>query len=111
LLHIHLKKKKKKKNLFTRPIRRLYEGSISRTTASTDMNASSSRSHAIFTVTLVQNITTTYNQETISKKLESKFHFVDLAGSERVCIHIIYIMQEIPLTRFIMYDSLKRPTQ
>jgi hypothetical protein len=49
------------------------------------MNASSSRSHAIFTVTLVQTIVKTYNEETITKKLESKFHFVDLAGSERVC--------------------------
>lgn len=51
-------------------------GSNSRTTASTDMNSSSSRSHAIFTVTLIQQLT--------ESVINSKFHFVDLAGSERL---------------------------
>ncbi|KAI8371106.1 P-loop containing nucleoside triphosphate hydrolase protein [Blakeslea trispora] len=62
----------------------LFQGSVSRTTASTDMNSNSSRSHAIFSVTLVQYVKTTFNGEVISKRLESKFHFVDLAGSERL---------------------------
>ncbi|KAI8091428.1 P-loop containing nucleoside triphosphate hydrolase protein [Gilbertella persicaria] len=62
----------------------LFQGSVSRTTASTDMNSNSSRSHAIFTVTLIQHISTTFNDQVIHKKLESKFHFVDLAGSERL---------------------------
>ncbi|CEP09485.1 hypothetical protein [Parasitella parasitica] len=63
----------------------LSRGSIARTTASTDMNASSSRSHAIFSVSLIQNISLTVdNEEKIAKTLESKFHFVDLAGSERL---------------------------
>ncbi|KAI8349230.1 P-loop containing nucleoside triphosphate hydrolase protein [Choanephora cucurbitarum] len=62
----------------------LLQGSVSRTTASTDMNSNSSRSHAIFSVTLVQDIKTEFNGEIISKRLESKFHFVDLAGSERL---------------------------
>ncbi|KAG0760116.1 hypothetical protein G6F57_011171 [Rhizopus arrhizus] len=54
----------------------LRKGSIARTTASTDMNHNSSRSHAIFSVVLRQ-----FHQ---NKKLVSKFHFVDLAGSERL---------------------------
>ncbi|CAO3700031.1 unnamed protein product [Rhizopus microsporus] len=56
----------------------LYQGSVARTTASTDMNSQSSRSHAIFSVTLVQSIHST------KKEITSKFHFVDLAGSERL---------------------------
>ncbi|KAK4510106.1 uncharacterized protein ATC70_006277 [Mucor velutinosus] len=63
----------------------LSRGSTARTTASTDMNASSSRSHAIFSVSLTQNMNVTVeNNDTIAKTLESKFHFVDLAGSERL---------------------------
>lgn len=91
----------------------LQKGSIARTTASTDMNNTSSRSHAIFSVILKQQYVlssdsndtvedTTTNklhrspsdQTLVSnsstphvKKLSSKFHFVDLAGSERVNIH------------------------
>ncbi|EGF83831.1 hypothetical protein BATDEDRAFT_8409, partial [Batrachochytrium dendrobatidis JAM81] len=53
----------------------LQRGTMCRTTASTDMNASSSRSHAIFTMTLRQEK---------SSVIVSKFHFVDLAGSERL---------------------------
>lgn len=56
----------------------LYQGSIARTTASTDMNSQSSRSHAIFSVTLTQHVSSA------KKEITSKFHFVDLAGSERV---------------------------
>lgn len=59
------------------------------------MNASSSRSHAIFTVTLRQSFLAQPSQsegnsgesshESGSKtSLVSKFHFVDLAGSERL---------------------------
>ncbi|KAI8646561.1 P-loop containing nucleoside triphosphate hydrolase protein [Parasitella parasitica] len=63
----------------------LSRGSIARTTASTDMNASSSRSHAIFSISLIQNISLfVENDDKITKTLESKFHFVDLAGSERL---------------------------
>lgn len=40
------------------------------------MNSNSSRSHAIFTVTLIQQL-----PESV---ISSKFHFVDLAGSERL---------------------------
>ncbi|KAG0166602.1 hypothetical protein DFQ28_007272 [Apophysomyces sp. BC1034] len=54
----------------------LQRGSNARKTASTDMNHTSSRSHAIFSVML--------KQTKDSKKLVSKFHFVDLAGSERL---------------------------
>ncbi|KAG1303102.1 hypothetical protein G6F64_010361 [Rhizopus arrhizus] len=56
----------------------LYQGSVARTTASTDMNSESSRSHAIFSVTLIQNV------QSMKKEIISKFHFVDLAGSERL---------------------------
>ncbi|CAO3623053.1 unnamed protein product [Cunninghamella echinulata] len=66
----------------------LRKGSLSRATGSTDMNVSSSRSHAIFTITLKQQQTDddndTNNGNLGSKRLVSKFHFVDLAGSERL---------------------------
>ena len=60
----------------------LHKGSLCRTTASTDMNAVSSRSHAIFSISLVQEIPLQSGSE--RKRLISKFHFVDLAGSERL---------------------------
>lgn len=81
----------------------LQKGTLCRTTGSTDMNASSSRSHAIFTVTLKQSFVpleepskeegeqqapTDQDQSSSSSSLKtsliSKFHFVDLAGSERL---------------------------
>ncbi|KAL5032090.1 hypothetical protein BDV3_000688 [Batrachochytrium dendrobatidis] len=90
----------------------LQRGTMCRTTASTDMNASSSRSHAIFTMTLrqekssgsmpqgSQSLTDTADDMTdasemqtralsssntpLSQVIVSKFHFVDLAGSERL---------------------------
>uniref|UniRef100_A0A6Q2Z4S1 Kinesin motor domain-containing protein n=1 Tax=Esox lucius TaxID=8010 RepID=A0A6Q2Z4S1_ESOLU len=60
-------------------------GALSRTTASTQMNASSSRSHAIFTINLCQMrvCPLTENGE-MNGTLMAKFHFVDLAGSERL---------------------------
>ncbi|KAJ3314884.1 Kinesin-like protein kif21b [Boothiomyces sp. JEL0838] len=62
----------------------LQRGTLCRTTGSTDMNASSSRSHAIFTVTLRQ-VTPGEDEGSIGNQiLLSKFHFVDLAGSERL---------------------------
>ncbi|XP_075945721.1 kinesin-like protein KIF21A isoform X5 [Anarhichas minor] len=74
-------------------------GALSRTTASTQMNVQSSRSHAIFTIHLCQvRICASDNQEGESdnrvsngnseideyETLTAKFHFVDLAGSERL---------------------------
>ena len=46
-------------------------------TGGTAMNQESSRSHAIFTITLEQR------KGDMSDLIESKFHLVDLAGSER----------------------------
>ncbi|XP_070996906.1 kinesin-like protein KIF21A isoform X3 [Oncorhynchus clarkii lewisi] len=76
-------------------------GALSRTTASTQMNVQSSRSHAIFTIHLCQvrvcapddsgssetdnrlaNGSSEINSE--FETLTAKFHFVDLAGSERL---------------------------
>ncbi|KAL2339996.1 hypothetical protein Fmac_007936 [Flemingia macrophylla] len=54
----------------------LSSGSLSRATGSTNMNSQSSRSHAIFTITMEQK-----NGDDI---LCAKLHLVDLAGSERV---------------------------
>ncbi|XP_078536066.1 kinesin-like protein KIF21A isoform X4 [Lissotriton helveticus] len=74
-------------------------GALSRTTASTQMNVQSSRSHAIFTIHLCQtrlcprldNDNETDNrmisessQMSEFETLSAKFHFVDLAGSERL---------------------------
>ncbi|KAF8377384.1 hypothetical protein HHK36_030761 [Tetracentron sinense] len=66
----------------------LYRGSLSRATASTNMNSQSSRSHAIFTITIEQkkNIrcpTGVLNHEVGDDILCAKLHLVDLAGSER----------------------------
>lgn len=52
------------------------EGSKARTVASTNMNATSSRSHAVFTIVLT--IT-----KGAGRAMVSKIHMVDLAGSER----------------------------
>eukprot|EP01119_Soliformovum_irregulare_P017463 TRINITY_DN5197_c0_g1_i1.p1 TRINITY_DN5197_c0_g1~~TRINITY_DN5197_c0_g1_i1.p1 ORF type:complete len:591 (+),score=177.67 TRINITY_DN5197_c0_g1_i1:64-1836(+) len=52
----------------------LMVGSLYRTTAVTEMNAESSRSHAIFTIILQE----------VRTNITSKVHFVDLAGSERL---------------------------
>ncbi|RYR55740.1 hypothetical protein Ahy_A06g030917 [Arachis hypogaea] len=67
----------------------LEQGSLSRATGSTNMNNQSSRSHAIFTITLEQmrklnssseiGANDTMNEEYLCAKL----HLVDLAGSER----------------------------
>ncbi|XP_041657997.1 kinesin family member 4 isoform X2 [Cheilinus undulatus] len=53
-------------------------GNSARTVGSTAMNAASSRSHAIFTITLEQR----RGKDKIDS-IVSKFHLVDLAGSER----------------------------
>ncbi|KAI9247735.1 P-loop containing nucleoside triphosphate hydrolase protein [Sporodiniella umbellata] len=58
----------------------LTQGSLCRTTGSTEMNSVSSRSHAIFSIVLKQQRL----HEGKPKSLISKFHFVDLAGSERL---------------------------
>uniref|UniRef100_A0A8D0HI31 Kinesin family member 21A n=1 Tax=Sphenodon punctatus TaxID=8508 RepID=A0A8D0HI31_SPHPU len=74
-------------------------GALSRTTASTQMNVQSSRSHAIFTVHLCQTrICPSADNDSVTdnkiisesppvnefETLTAKFHFVDLAGSERL---------------------------
>ncbi|KAM5334061.1 kinesin-like protein KIF21A isoform 10-T10 [Glossophaga mutica] len=74
-------------------------GALSRTTASTQMNVQSSRSHAIFTIHLCQtrmcpqlDAENATDNKVISESSEmnefetltAKFHFVDLAGSERL---------------------------
>lgn len=60
-------------------------GALSRTTASTQMNTQSSRSHAIFTIHIKQQKLITDQDDTSGiETLTAKFHFVDLAGSERL---------------------------
>uniref|UniRef100_A0A8B9TJB8 Kinesin family member 21A n=1 Tax=Anas platyrhynchos TaxID=8839 RepID=A0A8B9TJB8_ANAPL len=64
-------------------------GALSRTTASTQMNVQSSRSHAIFTIHLCQTrVCPAFNTVRSGvghfETLTAKFHFVDLAGSERL---------------------------
>ncbi|XP_069817896.1 kinesin-like protein KIF27 isoform X2 [Dendropsophus ebraccatus] len=67
----------------------LEAGSAVRHTSTTQMNERSSRSHAIFTISICQqrdtNIGVTENgSKKPAQMIFSKFHFVDLAGSERV---------------------------
>ncbi|KAI8082430.1 hypothetical protein BDF21DRAFT_361565 [Thamnidium elegans] len=62
----------------------LAQGSLGRTTGSTEMNSVSSRSHAIFSVILKQHKSEEEDGKSVVKTLNSKFHFVDLAGSERL---------------------------
>ncbi|KAL0685713.1 hypothetical protein Bca4012_052561 [Brassica carinata] len=65
----------------------LDQGSISRATGSTNMNNQSSRSHAIFTITVEQmrkiNTDSPDNGSLKEEYLCAKLHLVDLAGSER----------------------------
>ena len=78
----------------------LSQGSQFRATASTNMNSRSSRSHAIFTITLEQRKqvsltddcqknsdeeeeTTAHEEDVVDDFLTAKMHLVDLAGSER----------------------------
>lgn len=56
----------------------LNEGMKRRETARTDMNHQSSRSHLIFTLTIVQG------DPAVGATLNGRLHFVDLAGSERL---------------------------
>ncbi|XP_071080558.1 kinesin-like protein KIF16B [Haliotis cracherodii] len=59
--------------------RLMSKGNINRTTASTNMNDVSSRSHAIFTIVFTQ----ARFVDEMPMEMHSKIHLVDLAGSER----------------------------
>ncbi|WZZ74394.1 hypothetical protein YC2023_085764 [Brassica napus] len=67
----------------------LDQGSVSRATGSTNMNNQSSRSHAIFTISVEQmrkinnNTDSSENGSLKEEYLCAKLHLVDLAGSER----------------------------
>ncbi|GLU16082.1 hypothetical protein SLE2022_325320 [Rubroshorea leprosula] len=66
----------------------LSRGSLSRATGSTNMNSQSSRSHAIFTITMEQKRIASCqagvtNDDIGEDILCAKLHLVDLAGSER----------------------------
>ncbi|NXB77699.1 KIF27 protein, partial [Donacobius atricapilla] len=61
-------------------------GNAARHTGTTQKNEHSSRSHAIFTISIRQKQSAEYqkNTDVAQDSISSKFHFVDLAGSERV---------------------------
>lgn len=65
----------------------LLRGSVARATGSTKMNSQSSRSHAIFTISLEQKKISNYSSGSTNDEgddiLCAKLHLVDLAGSER----------------------------
>lgn len=82
-------------------MRCLTDGAMQRVTAETQMNKTSSRSHAIFTVHIRQQriVVPLASQATASaseannadlETLTAKFHFVDLAGSERLKRYSIF---------------------
>ncbi|KAF0443114.1 kinesin-domain-containing protein [Gigaspora margarita] len=79
-----------KVNSIEEVMRHLMRGSMGRQVSATEMNSQSSRSHAIFSVTLSQqkfvtDFRTRKNEEEGDcVTVTSKFHFVDLAGSERL---------------------------
>lgn len=60
----------------------LNQGTMNRTTASTLMNSTSSRSHAVFTISMVK--TETSSEESMNMASSCRMTFVDLAGSERM---------------------------
>ncbi|QQP50468.1 Kinesin 5 [Caligus rogercresseyi] len=62
-------------------LRVLRKGSLKRQTAATLMNAKSSRSHTVFTVTVLMNQSAVGDEETLKI---GKLNLVDLAGSENV---------------------------
>ncbi|XP_032837720.1 kinesin-like protein KIF27 isoform X4 [Tyto alba] len=71
----------------------LESGNAARHTGTTQMNEHSSRSHAIFTISICQKQSAESQKSTDAAQdsswksvqmIASKFHFVDLAGSERV---------------------------
>uniref|UniRef100_A0A8D2P4Y6 Kinesin family member 27 n=1 Tax=Zosterops lateralis melanops TaxID=1220523 RepID=A0A8D2P4Y6_ZOSLA len=64
----------------------LESGNAARHTGTTQKNEHSSRSHAIFTISICQKQSAEYQKNTDVEQdwISSKFHFVDLAGSERV---------------------------
>ncbi|XP_027526593.1 kinesin-like protein KIF27 isoform X2 [Neopelma chrysocephalum] len=64
----------------------LESGNAARHTGTTQMNEHSSRSHAIFTISICQkqSAESQKNTDAAQDLIASKFHFVDLAGSERV---------------------------
>lgn len=76
------------KKILRRLHRCLQQGALARTTASTQMNAQSSRSHAIFTILIKRQRRITTDESGLPdddlETLTAKFHFVDLAGSERL---------------------------
>lgn len=68
----------------------LERGSNFRTVAATNMNNNSSRSHAIFTISIEQHQIEDFTEGQAEEEppaseefTVAKFHFVDLAGSER----------------------------
>lgn len=62
-------------------MKHMRKGDVSRTTASTKMNDTSSRSHAVFTITLKQIHHDLSTDETTERT--ARIRLVDLAGSER----------------------------
>ena len=66
---------------YTELMKFMRKGDVSRTTASTKMNDTSSRSHAVFTITLKQIHHDLSTDETTERT--ARIRLVDLAGSER----------------------------
>ncbi len=62
----------------------LQRGAINRTTSSTKMNDVSSRSHAVFVITIEQMIIYNDGKDECTQIKVGKLNLVDLAGSERI---------------------------
>lgn len=90
----------------------LERGSASRVTGSTNMNAASSRSHAIFTLQLSQKVRESDDLGVSNDEfITSKFHFVDLSADMTRHTHTCAcaMVDHSPITPIDLIDTHHRP--
>ena len=83
----------------------MVRGNTHRTTASTNMNDVSSRSHAIFTITFVQ---AGFNENNMPSETVSKVHLVDLAGRYEIAKFLAPIHAALPRAQARAWTNFMR---